>query len=89
MAANRFGVFIACILTWWSLSFSPQLFAQSPVGSPPGPGSAAMAPPSSPATKPGPPNLKVDKKDLDNGGNITVTGKGTPGQPVFLEVPDP
>ncbi|MBF0474523.1 MAG: sulfite exporter TauE/SafE family protein [Deltaproteobacteria bacterium] len=45
-----------------------------------------MAPPSPPTLKSGPPTLKVDKKDLDNGGTITVTGKGTPGQPVLLEV---
>ncbi|MBF0526335.1 MAG: hypothetical protein HQK56_14720, partial [Deltaproteobacteria bacterium] len=130
MTSKRFGVFIACILTWWSLSFSPPLFAQSPVGTPPsqpstpaqaqpggslpgqdsnqrpaqppsplggvqpgqlpgpvlGLGSTPMAPPSPPALKSGPPTLKVDKNDLDNGGTITVTGKGTPGQPVFLEV---
>jgi hypothetical protein len=32
------------------------------------------------------PTISVDKTSLDNGGVITVTGQGTPGKPVFLEV---
>jgi uncharacterized protein len=32
------------------------------------------------------PSISIDKSSLDNGGTITVSGKATPGKPVFIEV---
>ena len=32
------------------------------------------------------PSITIDKNSLDNGGTVTVTGKATPGKPVFIEV---
>lgn len=45
---------------------------------------AAQAAPAAPAG--GTLTLTLDKKDLDNGGDIKVSGKAAPGSPVYLEV---
>lgn len=48
---------------------------------------ASAAPEAAPAAAPMvAPTITVDKTSLANGGAIMVTGQGTPGKPVFLEV---
>jgi hypothetical protein len=55
--------------------------AQTPAA--PEAGQAAVQP--APPAEAGAPTIQVDKTALDNGGTLTVTGKGPAGKPIYIE----